>query len=241
MGNSRERSEIAAQYDVNSLIFGKLVEGLVFFVAGVAGSVTFFVSFITKFTIESEVNFFGFFPELIVIGIVLLLTSFYILSEGISTIQQSGLTPFWKCSDKRVRRFYLKFGGSKTILVTMALYDLEPDVRDLALHKLDADTVIETYSKVKKTDPYLYVEKIEAMIIARKKEVEEARIAERTGHLSIDRQKQLEEILRGNPTRTSAGIIIKELSDCDAISGLISNPHIKPWLKEMLEERQGEC
>lgn len=228
---------IPAHYDVNSLARGKLAEGLVLFVFGTVGLVSFLISFIANFLLGSDLHLYGVFPELIVLGIVLFVSSLYMLYEGTVTIRQSGLTPFWKCSDKRVRRFYVTFGGTKPILSSMALYDIEPEVRDLALQKLERDEIIDSYIKARESDPYLYVDNIENMIAVRKKLEEQARIEARTGLISEDATFQLTEILKANPSVASARIIIGELSDKVLLSELASNKDIKPLIKDILKER----
>ena len=240
MGSLRMNNRTAGQYDLNSLARGKLIEGLVLLCLGAGGFFVFLLSAIGNVTIESELPSYGVFPELVFLGCILFVSSVYMIYEGTSTIGQAGLTPFWKCSDKRIRHFYITFGSSKSILSSMALYDLEPDVRDLALEKLNEDSVIDTYLNAKKTDSYLYVEKIEAMIALREKAINDAKLALRTDTLSTDSPLQLQDILKGNPTRSSAKIIVSQLSDRTVVSELVSSPHVKPWLKEMLEKRQSD-
>ena len=195
MGKPASYRKSPAQYDVNSLARGKVIEGLVLLILGTGGFIAFLASLIANLSIESDLHSYGVFPEFVFLGCILFLTSAYMMYEGVSTISQAGLTPFWKCSDKRVRRFYIAFGSSKHILSSMALYDLEPEVRDLALEKLDAETIINTYLKAKKDDSFLYIEKIEGMITFKVKAEEELRIASRTGGLSNDSASQLEDIL----------------------------------------------
>jgi len=254
------------QYDLKSLVKKKALGGTLLLASGIGCFIFSVISILSDFNCWIDLTIVGFSSyekfltlvdsRLVTVLYPLLILSLCLLWLGISFVQSSGLLPLYKCSNVAVRRMHIAIASEKRILLSMAFYDLEPGIRDLALFQLTGDCkdysrnefVIQGYITAVQKDSYLFNDKIERMMERKKKVDETARIAARKGMLSLDRFEQMKTILLSNPSKTSAKFIIEKVIEsnekgsynCSTIKTIfeevLNDSSVKPWIKEMIED-----
>ena len=227
-------------YTLTSFSSGKTFEGLILILLGLSGFVTFLLGIGGNSVISSDFQWLWQFPELMVLGIILFASSVYMISEGLVTVDSGGLTPLYRCSNSKVRSAYVRYTLSQERLLAMAFYDIEPAIRAMAVGRIPEDILVKAYSLACKEDPYLFNEDIEKLLEQSRKREFNEKIRTREGIISEDAVEQMIDILKGDPSRDSARIILQTIEDPATLKGLTQPGVVKLWVKDLVEHRLSE-
>lgn len=235
-----EMKNIPKAYTLSSFSTSKAFEGLIMASLGFAGGLTFLAGFAGNSVICSDFQFLWDFPELLILGLILFASSVYMISEGLFSLGNGGLTPLYCCGDKRVRLGYIRWFSKDDTLFSMAFYDIEPEVRAAAMARLSPEDIIDAYTLARTEDPYLFNEQAEKLIEQAEKKAFHEKINSRKGMLSTDALEQMEEVLLSNPSKESASLIVSRVEDTCLLSRVRGNPGASPWLHSLIDERLKE-